>query len=1395
MRINLFILSVFALFWPAACCLCQCTDGCTTTLSLSPGSSTIQNHTFTGPHQTLCIVVSGGGTATISGGTINFSNSSNAVLCTGPGVVVAPGVTFSNLHNQTTLNNYGTLQNSLTFNNSQNVLNNYGTISGPVTLNHNNATINNLSGGAFNSSSFSFNNGNFVNQTGASVNLPGSLTINGNFSGGGTVSVGGNLTTNSGTVSIGGNVAVTGNITTNTAVSFGSSVSAGGSFTTNSGAVTVGGSLSAGNNITLNTSLTVSSGLSVTGNLTVNSGTTQVAGATSVSGNGTFNSSSTFSGGAVFGGNIRVNAGTTSFPGGASVAGNLVNSATINFAGSVSATGSITNTGTITSSSSNCKSLCATSISNTGTISSTAGPQMVLCVAPSGGGQINLSTVSTPVSAPTGLSVLWSGGVLSGSFTHASPLPGGYLVLVKTGSAFTSDDLPVNYSTYMAGSMTGTATVVAVLSNSNSSFSYTPSSCGSYYFAVVSASSGTASCGVYRTASYASAGPVAVNSLSSAAISYAGSPWCTSSGVQPVLHSGSAGGAYSAPAGLSLDAATGAINPSLSLAGTYTVTYTLPPSGSCAAVTASASVTLTALPQASISYPGSPWCLSEGGIRLVSRTGTIGGTYSAGTGLAINSTTGAIDAAASSPGSYTVTYAFPASGGCPAVTTQAQAVLRADAGNPSVPSGSTIVCQGSNPLAFETLAENATGYTWSVTGAGNSISGTGTQGTVSWNPAFVGEAAVTVYALGCGGPKGPASVVFTVYPSGTWLGSTSNWNLPGNWCGGVPTLSSDITIPSGAINMPRINAPSYVNNLTLEAGAELTLTSGSSLEVNGQISGAGTLVSPVSATVLYSGSGDQTIFPASYGNLSTSGTGKKIWPAGATVKISGSFVSGAPENTVTGSTIEFSGTSAQVIPAFSFCHIQVSGGSVKSLGGNVTISGNAALNDGSLAIGSHTLNLAGTISGLGYLRGSAASSLSVTGPGSTGTLRFESGTGTLGNLTLNKIGDGDVHLGTPLVITGTLGLSRGRLVAGASNLQLVSGAGISGGGPLSYVQTNDQKSPEGVGFLIREVASGSGDVAFPVGTAQSYTPAYLNNRGASRDFRVRVFNMIFENGTSGDTILYLANTVQKTWEIEPYGAGGDPDVSVSLQWNAEDEGPGFPAARVRNQIYMGKNSGGPYGSWVSLITDASWLSGSPYTLTTSGITSFSSFAVGAAETPLSVRIGRLNVRITPRFHELTWQTFGEENSTHFEVEGSPDGRHFRTLGQVPVSGSTAAVRKYSYSAPATGKSAFYRIRMQGQNAGWWDYSNVASAGQEEGPAFQAGPNPVRDRLRVQLARADQKPAALRAFASDGRHVDLPVPDARPEGFDVAVGELRPGIYQLEIWLASGSTGRVRFIKN
>src|SRR5207342_1319565 len=115
---------------------------------------------------------------------------------------------------------------------------------------------------------------------------------------------------------------------------------------------------------------------------------------------------------------------------------------------------------------------------------------------------------------------------------------------------------------------------------------------------------------------------ITITTLPAATISYAGSPFCSSLvGAQAVTQTGTAGGTYSSTAGLTINAATGAITPGTSTAGTYTVTYTIPASGGCASVPVTTTILISAVPTATINYAGTPFCQSVATAQPVTLTG------------------------------------------------------------------------------------------------------------------------------------------------------------------------------------------------------------------------------------------------------------------------------------------------------------------------------------------------------------------------------------------------------------------------------------------------------------------------------------------------------------------------------------------------------------------------------------------------------------------------------------------------------------------------------------------------------------------------------------------------------------------------------------------------------
>ncbi len=222
----------------------------------------------------------------------------------------------------------------------------------------------------------------------------------------------------------------------------------------------------------------------------------------------------------------------------------------------------------------------------------------------------------------------------------------------------------------------GTFSSTTGLSLNSSTGAITPSTSTAGTYTITYTTSTSSGC------AYTSTTQVTITAIPTVTINYSGSPFCKSlTSGQPVTRNGTGaftGGIYSSSTGLTINSSTGAITPSTSTPGTYTVSYSTPASGGCSAVIASTQITITALSTASINYAGSPFCKSITTPQSVTLTGTgtyTGGTFSSSSGLIINSTTGAITPSTSTAGNYTITYTIPTSGGCAAVTATTQIVI------------------------------------------------------------------------------------------------------------------------------------------------------------------------------------------------------------------------------------------------------------------------------------------------------------------------------------------------------------------------------------------------------------------------------------------------------------------------------------------------------------------------------------------------------------------------------------------------------------------------------------------------------------------------------------------------------------------------------------------------
>lgn len=208
-----------------------------------------------------------------------------------------------------------------------------------------------------------------------------------------------------------------------------------------------------------------------------------------------------------------------------------------------------------------------------------------------------------------------------------------------------------------------------------------------------------------------------------------------------VAGTGATLGAFSASpgTGLTLNATTGAITPSTSTPGTYTVTNTVAASGGCGTALATTSITITAPQIANFGYAAAGYCTSATSATAAAlSSGATAGVFTSTTGLTLDAATGAITPATSTPGTYVVTNTLAASGACAATAATSTVTITAPQSAAfAYPASSASYCVGVTSPLTPALGSAAVAGTFAL------ANGTGTGATIDARTGVVNLGAAT----------------------------------------------------------------------------------------------------------------------------------------------------------------------------------------------------------------------------------------------------------------------------------------------------------------------------------------------------------------------------------------------------------------------------------------------------------------------------------------------------------------------------------------------------------------------------------------------------------------------------------------------------------------------------
>jgi lipopolysaccharide export system protein LptA len=547
-------------------------------------------------------------------------------------------------------------------------------------------------------------------------------------------------------------------------------------------------------------------------------------------------------------------------------------------------------------------------------------------------------------------------------------------------------------------------------------------------------------------------------------------------------------------------------------------------------------------------------------------------------------------------------------------------------------------------------------------------------------------------------------------------GSFSN---TATWSGGIaPPISlqsGDIVIIPSGITISLDQNLSLASSTSLDVDGVLTGGTGYALILtSGTLSGTGSIdIDSISAAFTsgfnFTGNLTTNAFYSTNANINSAATiviDNMLYLAGGTITMASGILSLNNNATiiVDGGTMSLSGGTADLTNTYhvmykggtSTAGLELSGtgltnitintnsGQEVKLSNNLTINGNLALTMGALNLNNNHLTFSANgdlaASGSGTITSLTGSDITINASGGlSGTLRFTSGGNTVNNFTLNLgSGSASVMVNSDLMISGNLNLQQGRLNMGANKLEVDANGTVTGGSANSFVIT-------GTGGTLSLNLNTGNTKTFHIGTGNDYAPIMIKSNSSSVNTRlyIGVNTDVKANGSTGASASATQPLVNATWFVTSSATAG-VDVDMTVMWSTNMEVNSFNRAKAYISHYTN-------GNWDANVASAATMSGSMYSMTRAGISSFSPFAVFDENATLSidevVANTIINLYPNPATDVINISVTGNNNDMNAEI--------YNVSGQVVYK---AAVQNNSSINISNLPDGMYYIKLNGETA-------------------------------------------------------------------------------------------------
>jgi hypothetical protein len=723
---------------------------------------------------------------------------------------------------------------------------------------------------------------------------------------------------------------------------------------------------------------------------------------------------------------------------------------------------------------------------------------------------------------------------------------------------------------------------------------------------------------------------------------------------------------------------------------------------------------------------------------------------------------------------------------------------------PTSISGSTLVGENTNDVAYSLTGDANTSYNWTV--VGGTIDGqtnpTGavadlTSITVDWGSTGAGSVSVTATKTT---PSCSASTqtqlnvtkYIVVDSNLTAGGCNGEWQTAACWATGtVPLSTESARIESGqtmtlqnnknvTIKNLIINGTLNFDNETVTVGGDLTINSGGTLTgvAGGLVVMSGSLSSPqnqISGTGSFSGAYTINITTASKTIASTAvisqaGTGTNMNIAtGLTVtnkgsiQLGGNLVGAAASSTWTNSTnstlriggallttgILNASASGNTVNYYSTTAANIKGSAsgyqnLEIQGGTKTLTGARDVN-GNFTLTSGTLAM-GT-NGMTVAKNLVRTAGTVTA--STGVITLDgttnqtvSGTWTIPRLTINNTLNGAdaITVSNAISVSTALTLTDG-IVGSGSNVITVSNCATGG--------VSGGSSASFVNGILARCTNSTSLYDFPIGESTTYKRAGITPTATGGStYRVEPFNAAYSDIANINTGTLTNVSSLEYWDIQR--TAGTDNAQVRLYWNTQTAS-GITSA---TELLVGHYTG---GQWESQGNGANSGDVNPgYVESSTAITTFSPFTFASnsgGSNPLPVELTSFTAKKKESHIILQWTTSTEINNDRFEIERSFDGESFTQIGSITGNGNTNQVISYQFTdrLPLMGIS-FYRLKQVDYD-GAFEYSSTITVQIEDefGLNVIIAPNPTtRNNIQIGVQASGNQPIHISLIDLSGK---------------------------------------------